>query len=238
MKDANPIHYTIHLEPDLNTFKFKGSTGILLEAVEPIREIGLNALELAILKCEVMKDSQYVECAFSIDSDKEEVNVAFPEEMIGEIELRFDYLGEINNKMAGFYRSRYVADGKERYIAVTQFEESDARRAFPCFDHPVKKAFFDVEMVIDKDLDAISNCAIIEEKPLNNGKKLVRFQRTPKISTYLLFFGVGEFEFKEAQGDVQVRIAAMPKMTEFGQFGLEFGRKSLEVSLNDGWLHL
>ncbi|MBN1832693.1 MAG: M1 family metallopeptidase [Deltaproteobacteria bacterium] len=231
MNDVNPIQYTIHLEPDLNTFRFKGSTSILLEAVDPIREIGLNALELAISSCEVKKNNQYVECAFSVDSDKEEVHVSLPERMIGEIELRFDYFGEINNKMVGFYRSRYVADGKEKYIAVTQFEESDARRAFPCFDHPIKKAFFDVEMVIDKDLDAISNCAIIEEKPLNSGKKLVKFQRTPKMSTYLLFFGVGEFEVREAPGgDVRLRLAAMPGMTKYGQFGLEFGKKSLEFA--------
>ncbi len=230
MKDANPIRYTIHLEPDLNTFKFKGSTGILLETVEPIHEIGLNVLELTILSCEVKKSSRYVECAYSVDPNKEEVNISLPEKMIGEIELRLDYLGEINNKMAGFYRSRYVADGKEKYIAVTQFEESDARRAFPCFDHPVKKAFFDVEMVIDENLDTISNCAVIEEKPLGNGKRLVKFQRTPKMSTYLLFFGVGEFEFKEAPGDILVRMAAMPGMTKYGEFGLEFGKKSLEFA--------
>lgn len=230
MNNVNPIQYSIHLEPDLNTFKFKGSTGILIETVEPIREISLNALELTILHCRVKKNGQYVECAFSVDSAKEEVNVSLPEKMIGEIELRLDYLGEINNKMAGFYRSRYRADGKEKYIAVTQFEESDARRAFPCFDHPVKKAFFEVEMVIDEDLDAVSNCAIVEENPLSNGKKLVKFQRTPKMSTYLLFFGVGEFEFKETPGDGQVRLAAMPGMTKYGQFGLDFGKKSLEFA--------
>jgi tricorn protease interacting factor F2/3 len=230
MNDANPIQYTIHLEPDLNTFKFKGSTSVLMEALEPIREMSLNALELTILSCEIKKNNQYVNCAFSVDSDKEEVNVTLPEKMVGEIELRLDYLGEINNKMAGFYRSRYVANGKEKYIAVTQFEESDARRAFPCFDHPVKKAFFDVEVVIDEGLDAISNCAIIEEQRMNNGKKCVRFQRTPKMSTYLLFFGVGEFEFKEMQGNGRVRLAAMPEMTKYGQYGLEFGRKSLEFA--------
>ncbi len=230
MNEVNPIQYTIHLEPDLNTFKFKGSTRILLESVKPIREIGLNTLELAISSCEVKKNNQYMECAFFVDSDKEEVNVSLPEKMIGEIELRLDYLGEINNKMAGFYRSRYVVDGKEKYIAVTQFEESDARRAFPCFDHPVKKAFFDVEMVIDEELNAISNGAIIEETSLGNGKKVVKFQRTPKMSTYLLFFGVGKFEFREVPGDVQVRMAAMPEMTKYGQFGLEFGKKSLEFA--------
>ncbi len=226
----NPIHYTIHLEPDLNTFTFDGWTEILAEAAEPIPQIVLNALELTISSCKVKKNGEFVKCAFSVDSNKEEVSVFLPEEISGEIALRIDYVGEINDKMAGFYRSRYTVDGKEKYIAVTQFEESDARRAFPCFDHPVKKALFDVEMVIDESLKGVSNGSIIEEVPLKNGKKLIKFQRTPKMSTYLLFFGMGEFEFMDNLGKVLVRLVAVPGMTKYGQYGLDFGRKSLEYA--------
>ncbi|NIN01304.1 MAG: hypothetical protein GTO24_25390, partial [candidate division Zixibacteria bacterium] len=78
-----------------------------------------------------------------------------------------------------------------KYIAVTQFQENDARRAFPCFDQPVEKATFDIEMIVDQSLTAISNGPIAEERRLGDGKKLVKFHRTPKMSTYLLFFGVG-----------------------------------------------
>ena len=140
------------------------------------------------------------------------MKITLPKQMTGNISLKIDYAGEINDKMAGLYRSKYVVGGEEKHIAVTQFEESDARRVFPCFDHPVKKATFDVEMIIDKELMAISNCPISEEKPLGAGKKLIRFQRTPKMSTYLLFFGIGEFEFMEDSGEVLVRMATMPGM--------------------------
>ena len=75
--------------------------------------------------------------------------LSLPNEMVGEIRLKIDYIGQINDRVAGFYRSKYVAKGKDMYIAVTQFEESDARQAFPCFDRPDKKATFDIEMVID-----------------------------------------------------------------------------------------
>jgi tricorn protease interacting factor F2/3 len=230
MGEVHPIHYEIHLEPDLDRFKFDGSVEILVEAVDPVREISLNILELAIWRCKAKSDEAFVDCPFSIDPKKEEMKISFPREVVGKIDLKIEYVGEINSKMAGFYRSRYVADGKEKYIAVTQFEESDARRAFPCFDHPLKKATFDVAMVIDQALMGISNGPIVEEKRLEDGRKLVRFERTPKMSTYLLFFGVGEFEFIQDPGDVLVRVATMPGMTKHAKFGLDFGRKSLQFS--------
>jgi len=230
MNDVNPIHYRIRLEPDLESFRFQGSTEILVKASKPVNEISLNALELSVRSCKVKVDGKLVSCPFIVDPKKEEIRVSLPEEMDGKIDLRIDYVGEINNKMAGFYRSKYVVDGKERYIAVTQFEESDARRAFPCFDHPVKKATFDVEMAVNERLVAISNGPVTEEKRLDDGRTLIRFKRTPKMSTYLLFFGVGEFEFIEDPGEVLIRVATMPGMTKYAGFGMEFGRKSLKFS--------
>jgi tricorn protease interacting factor F2/3 len=230
MSDVNPVIYKIHLEPDLNSFKFEGSVEISLEAVKAVQEISLNTLDLAIRNCSVKRQGSFVDCPFSEDPKKEEINLSLTEEMGGKIDLKIQYVGEINDKMAGFYRSRYVVGGNEKYMAVTQFEESDARRAFPCFDHPLKKATFEVEMIIDEKLVAISNGPITEEKSLGDGRKLIKFEKTPKMSTYLLFFGVGEFEFIEDPGEVLVRAATMPGMTEHAKFGLEFGRKALEFS--------
>ncbi len=230
MSNLNPVNYKIHLEPDLHTFKFEGSVEISVEAVEPVHEIALNALDLAIRNCRVKRGDSHVDCPFTVDSKKEEISISLPEEMGGRIGLEIDYSGKINDKMAGFYRSRYVVGGNEKYMAVTQFEESDARRAFPCFDHPVKKATFAVEMIIDEKLVAISNGPITEERSLGDGRKRVKFEETPKMSTYLLFFGVGEFQFIEDMGKVLVRVATMPGMTAYAKFGLEFGRKALEFS--------
>jgi aminopeptidase N len=228
MISVNPIKYTIHLEPDLKNFRFAGSTEILLDAVRPVSETILNILELAIWNCGVRVGESFMDCPFYVNPGKEEMTVSFPKEMAGNITLMINYTGHINDKMAGFYRSQYKSEGKVKYIAVTQFEESDARRAFPCFDHPEKKAIFDIEMIIDENLTAISNQPIGEEQALGGGRKLVKFQKTPKMSTYLLFFGVGEFEFIEDPGEVLIRAATMPGMTEYAGFGLEFGRKSLD----------
>ncbi|MBW1704992.1 MAG: M1 family metallopeptidase [Deltaproteobacteria bacterium] len=228
MTDINPINYKIHLEPDLENFSFSGSTEILVNASKPVNDITLNILELDIRNCKVQVGDEFPDCNFHAHPEKERMTISLPNEMAGEIKLKIDYAGQINDRMAGFYRSKYSAKGKEKYIAVTQFEESDARRAFPCFDRPDKKATFDIEMVIDEDLTAISNSHVTLEQASGAGKKLVRFAQTAKMSTYLLFFGVGEFEFIEDPGHVLVRAVAMPGMIKHAGFGLEFGRKSLD----------
>lgn len=230
MADGAPLKYKIHLEPDLKRFRFDGSTEILVESEAPIREISLNVLDLAVWRCRIMVDGAFADCPFNVDPQKERLGVVLPREMTGRITLQIDYVGEINDKMAGFYRSTYTHDGAVCIMAVTQFEERDARRAFPCFDHPAKKAVFELELVIDQDLTAISNESVSEETTLGDGRKRVRFRETPRMSTYLLFFGVGKFEIFEEPGKVLLRLAARPGMSQYGDYALRFARKALLFS--------
>lgn len=230
MQEINPINYQIHLIPDLINFSFAGTTKIQFEAQNPIEEISVNVLELAVWNCKVTADDLVVECPFLVNTKNEELRILLPKAMSGRIIVTIDYQGHINNKMAGFYRSRYIRGEETRYIAVTQFEESDARRAFPCMDHPAKKATFDVEIDVDPHLVAISNSKVKEERQLENRKKRVVFEQTPKMSTYLLFFGIGEFEFTQDSTDPRVRVVTLPGMKKYAQFGLEFSRKSLAYS--------
>ena len=230
MQALNPLNYRIHLEPDLTRFKFDGKCEILLEAPATVSEVTLNILEIAIWSCRLQQGDGFVNCPFTVDPAREEVRVILPEPMSGKIRLKIDYQGSINDKMAGFYRSKYTYQGETRFIAVTQFEESDARRAFPCMDHPAKKATFDITIDIDHKLVAISNGAVKKEDRLDNGKKRITFEQTPKMSTYLVFFGVGEFEFTQDEKDSRVRVVTLPGMKKYAQFGAEFGRKSLGFS--------
>jgi tricorn protease interacting factor F2/3 len=228
MDKVTPINYRICLEPDLERFLFAGNTEILLQADQPVGEICLNAAELAIWTCRVKLEDTFVHCPFSFEPGKEELRIHLPQEMTGRISLAIDYMGKINAQMAGFYRSKYVLEEQEKYIAVTQFEESDARRAFPCLDHPRDKATFEVEMIVDEDRVALSNMPVADEERQADGNRRVRFQQTPKMSTYLVFFGVGEFEFVQDEVDGRVRAATTPGMTKFAGLGLELGRKSLQ----------
>ena len=228
MSKANPINYVVHLEPDLRNFSFQGTTRILFEADGPVDKISLNILDLAVWRCEFEVKGGSEVCPFHVNPVEEEITVFLPKKISGEITLNISYTGVINDRMAGFYRSMYMDEGTAEYVAVTQFEESDARRAFPCLDRPAKKATFDIEMIVDESMTAISNCPVSEERALENGKKLVIFKRTPIMSTYLLFFGMGKFEFIGNKEDPRIRAATMPKRANYAKMGLDLGRKSLE----------
>src|SRR5690606_8135374 len=95
------------------------------------------------------------------------------------------FRGELNDKLKGFYRSTFVdTDGNEQVIATTQFEATDARRAFPCWDEPEMKAVFAVTLVVDDGLTALSNAQEVARTSRPNGKVEVRFADTMKMSTY------------------------------------------------------
>ena len=230
MQPINPLNYSIHLVPDLAAFEFSGRCEYLFEAAQPVTEITLNMLELAIYSCRLRQADGLQDCPFKVNPEHEEVVIYLPGPLSGNIKLEIVFRGRINDNMAGFYRSRYTYREQTRFMAVTQFEESDARRAFPCIDHPGRKATFDISMDIDQSLVAISNTPIQEEKRIENDKKRVVFERTPKMSTYLVFFGVGDFEFTRDAQDRRVRVATLPGMQQFARFGAEFGRKSLAFS--------
>jgi aminopeptidase N len=228
MNAIHTIRYALLLEPDLGHFKFSGQVDIELESRKPVEQVVLNILELTVWSCKLQINDKKIPCAFQIDHKKEEIRIDLPESVSGPFVLTIDYQGQINDQMAGFYRSTFETNGQKRYIAVTQFQESDARRAFPCMDHPSQKAIFDIKMIVDADLVAISNGLAVEEKPLPQGKKEVQFETTPPMSTYLLFFAVGEFHLTTHEADSRVRSVTLPGRDPYVGFGLEFGQKALE----------
>ncbi|MBW1959971.1 MAG: M1 family metallopeptidase [Deltaproteobacteria bacterium] len=223
----NPINYRLRLEPNLTDFTFSGNIEILLDLPHPVSTVQLNALELSIQHCSIMENNMHLPCTFKVEPQNELLLIALPKEMTGKVQLNIDYTGEINDKMAGFYRSAYGTKENRKYIATTQFEEKDARRAFPCLDHPVHKATFDVEIIIDESLTAISNTPVKEVKPVAGGKVRVSFKRTPRMSTYLVFFAVGDFKIQGDTQDRRVRIVTLPGREAYTQYGLRFGSKAL-----------
>jgi aminopeptidase N len=230
---VRPLQYRLHLEPDLENLTFSATTEVRLEAGEPVGEVILNLKELAVWSCILEKEGRRSGCPFSVDPATEELTVTLPVRIGGAFTVKIDYQGRINDKMAGFYRSRYRREGRERTLATTQFEERDARRAFPCLDHPLKKATFEVEIVVPETLTAISNMPVAGQKPWGAGKKLVRFRKTPQMSTYLLFFGVGDFTFREhpqtvGRAAASLRAVSVPGGEAHTAFALELARQSLE----------
>src|SRR2546427_721318 len=147
----------------------------------------------------------------------------------GRWRLRLAFRGTLNDKLRGFYRSVYKdPSGVSRTMAATQFEATDARRAFPCWDEPSFKAVFAVTLAVDPALTAVSNTAIVSET-LENGRKVVRFADTIVMSTYLVAFVVGELEGTEPVtiGRTPLNVWCVPGKKRLARFGQEIGGASL-----------
>lgn len=132
--------------------------------------------------------------------------------------------------MKGFYRSKYfTASGEERHAGVTQFEATDARRCFPCWDEPAIKATFDISLIVPKDRVALSNMPAVSETATDDGNLLIKFDTTPIMSTYLVAVVVGEYDFVEGKSvdGVLVRVYTPVGKKEQGIFALEVATKVL-----------
>jgi aminopeptidase N len=232
MSDIRPIHYKLSLEPDLERFRFAGTAEITLETGSAVEEIVLNALDLTVTACSVRQADALAPCTLSPDLKKEELKIRLPQAINGQFVLVITYLGQINDSMAGFYRSGYVQQGIRRFIAVTQFQESDARRAFPCMDHPSRKAAFDIEIIVNAGLSAVSNAAVKAVQALDDGRHRFVFETTPIMSTYLVFWGVGDFKRVQKAGEKRVNALTLPGMENYAGFGLDFGCNALSFCEN------
>jgi puromycin-sensitive aminopeptidase len=192
-----PTRYEITLRPDLENASFKGSVVIEADIVEAGSEIWLNAAELDISSATVHPvGGEEIQATVALHEDTERAQLTLAKAVRpGKHTIHLDFTGILNDKLRGFYRSKFTdTQGKERLIATTQFESTDARRAFPCFDEPEFKAVYGVTLVVPQDLFAVSNGPMVSEKPNGDGTKSVVFGDTMKMSTYLVAFIVGPFE--------------------------------------------
>ena len=149
--------------------------------------------------------------------------------------LRVEFTGTLNDLLRGWYRSTFTdADGTEQVIATTQMQATDCRRAFPCWDEPDFKAVFDVTLVVEPELLAVSNGAELSRVAREDGKHVVRFRETMPMSTYLVAFVVGPLEATEPTsipkaggGTIPLRIVHVPGKAHLTAFGLDVGAAAL-----------
>ncbi|MDF0675863.1 MAG: M1 family metallopeptidase [Nitrospira sp.] len=227
-----PTRYDLRLEPDLTAATFTGQVTIAITVKQATQTILLNAVDLVLQSALVEgANRRQVEALIELDEKSQRVGLSFHEPIQpGEWRLLLSFHGQLNDQLRGFYRSTYKdASGTLQTLAATQFEATDARRAFPCWDEPDFKAVFATTLVIDPHLTAISNTLVISESVQSN-KKLVRFADTIKMSTYLVAFVVGRME---ATGPVWVgktplRLWTVPGKQPLTPFGQEIAVASLK----------
>lgn len=195
-------------------------------------EIILNALDINILKATFIKGdgTELLSKTILYSTINETVTINFGEVIPQKAILQMHFQGVLNDKMKGFYRSKYLtANGEECYAAVTQFEATDARRCFPCWDEPAIKATFDITLVVPANRVALSNMPIKEETVLKGGLRKLCFEKTPIMSTYLVAVVVGEFDYVEDKSTdgIVVRVYTPLGKKEQGMFALKVATKVL-----------
>ena len=219
---VTPHHYILKFTPDLKTAKFAGEETIHGDVNRPTREIVLNALEIEFQKVTVqaLPGGPVQTAKVTLQPEQETATFTVEQELPkGLVEIKVEYTGTLNDQLRGLYLSK----SDTRRYAMTQMEPTDARRAFPCWDEPAYKAPFNISVVADQGDTAISNGKIEKDEPgPGPGKHTITFAMTPKMSTYLVALGVGDFKCVEGSADgIPVRICTTPDKVELGKVALE-----------------
>ncbi|GBG27903.1 Aminopeptidase M1 [Hondaea fermentalgiana] len=238
-----PKKYTLNVAIDLEAYEFRGSVDIEVEAATSYRAqedsgtlLVLHAKELEFPSgaTALIEGSKKTSVETSIDASQEIVSFRFEDDIASQspTHVTIAFEGKLTDCLAGLYRSFYsTSSGERRCMAVTQFEATDARRAFPCFDDPALKAVFELTVTAPADRLCISNTPVVETNTVQEaGTKLCRFAPTPKMSTYLLAIVVGEFDVvtgysqRGVLGSVYVPLGRSRE----GQFALDVACKALD----------
>lgn len=229
---VRPERYDLRLDPDLDKASFLGDLRITAHALDQVERIELHAAELEVTTAAVRSGSgEAVDARIELDPGTERLVLHLPAPMDpGPLVVDLRFSGILNDQLHGFYRSTFTAeDGTVHTIATTQFEATDARRAFPCFDEPDRKAVFAVTLDVDDGLLAVSNAPVVSDSPLKGGRHRIRFADTIPMSTYLVAFVVGPLVATDPVDvdGVAVRVVHVPGREDLTSFALDCAAHAL-----------
>jgi aminopeptidase N len=214
-----PESYDLTFTPDLGKAAFSGEETIRVTLRRPSGSIVLNSAEIDFQQATISSKGSTQTASVSKNENFEQATLTVPNDVAaGPAEIHIRFTGILNDKLRGFY----LSETARRRYAVTQFESTDARRAFPSFDEPAMKAVFRVTLIIDKGDTAISNGRIVSDTPgPGEGKHTLKFSPSPKMSSYLVAMMVGDFQCLEGGVDgIPIRVCAVPEKKQLGAFAL------------------
>lgn len=205
---ARPSHYAITVTPDAANLGFKARATIDVDLLQPSSSLTLNAADLVIASASIVPPKgKALPLRTAIDAERQTATFTFPRKLpVGKYRLDIAYSGKIYTQATGLFALDYEAGGQKKRALFTQFEAPDARRFVPSWDEPIYKATFDLTAIVPADQLAVSNMPVRARRELGNGKAEVQFATSPKMSSYLLFFGLGDLE----------RVSTMAGKTEVG----------------------
>ena len=225
-KDVLPSRYELRFDLDFDAWTSTGWERITLRSGRPSPEITLHSIELDITSATIDGTNQLADVR--ADTESETATLRFANDIpAGEHLLEISWKGGIRDSLRGLYRS---LRGEERY-AATQFEAADARRAFPCFDEPEFKARFSLELIHPSGNAAIANMPIASQESIDEHRTRTHFRETPTISSYLVAFTVGPYEFTPTvttPSGIPVRVCLPPGLAEQGIYARDAHVRSVE----------
>jgi len=232
-RTAAPTHYAVSLVPDAANSSFSASVTIALDVKQATSSLTLNAAELKFSAAAISAGPGKPVQATSkieVDAKNQTATFRFAEALKpGSYQLKLDYTGVIGDQPAGLFSLDYENGGAKKRALYTQFEAADARRMIPSWDEPFYKATFALEATVPAGQTAISNMPVASTTTLADGRELVRFATTPKMSTYLLFFGLGEFDRASAvEQGVELGVVTQKGALAQAQFALDSSRAVLK----------
>jgi aminopeptidase N len=226
-----PSHYDVSITPDAKAGTFAARVTIDISVSAPTNSITLNALGLKFANASLTPAAggPAQSGQASVDAANQTATFTFARPIAkGSYKLALDYTGVIGTQAVGLFSLDYDSEGGKQRALYTQFENSDARRMIPSWDEPAYKATFSLEAVVPSGLMAVSNMPIAQEDKIGNGKTRVRFAKTPRMSTYLLFFGLGEFERAKMTADgTELGVVTRKGGAKQAQFALDSAKAVL-----------
>ena len=219
--DAFPERYDIKLTPNAQTLTFAGEVEIAISVQKATDRIVLNAADLAIGRASLSGRPEYPKLV--LDETQQTATFVFEKPVEpGRYVLSIDYTGKIYQQASGLFALDYDSPQGQRRALFTQFENSDARRFVPSWDEPGRKAVFSLTVIVPQDEMAISNMPIADTTEMSGQQMAIRFDNSPKMSSYLLFFALGDFErISQKVGDTEVGVVVRRGETFKAEFALD-----------------
>ena len=217
-----PVHYDVEVTPDVAHLSFRGRARIEVDVTRATQSIVLNAADLSFERVALAGRTEAPK--ITLDAEQQTATFVFGAPLApGRYVLSIDYRGKIYQQASGFFVLDYAGDGGATKQALfTQFENSDARRFLPCWDEPGRKATFTLTATVAANETAVSNMPVAKAESVGAGLKRVHFAPTPKMSSYLLFFGAGDFErLHRMIGNVDVGVIVKRGDAARGRFALD-----------------
>lgn len=227
-----PEVYTLHIVPDMDKSVFSGTVSVLLNARESTSRIVFNARDLDISEVSVKIGGELATVGEQeYDKKLQQMTLAVDKIEAGStVTLSMAFSGEIKENMVGFYKSSYLSkDSETQYLYSTQFESTDARRAFPCWDEPLFKARFNISITAPKDLTVLSNMDVVEKASSDEDSVTFVFRETPRMSTYLVAYVIGDLGYLETTSKGRpLRVFTIRGSEAHGEYALKVGAYCLE----------